>query len=677
MKSFKKFTAFFILILAITISFKVDISFFSNKRDPAAQSETSVEYAILGTNTLLGDYAGRAQIKNGKIIRKIHFSTYRFHGNEVESIWSGKLNGDTFEFTLALSNLLTRFENYAPDESAFQTPVKVSVPKTITDSDVSFSLPEEGGYIEHWTRLDSVTGEPIWTEDRKTEEGVGTPSPLFASVAKLIGINKVIDMYRNLPQVKQYTDRKEFREAKQYYIQDRTDADFYLNNPSILRIANKTVNPLALAEAEMKRNAYGKSLKSKADFLYEQTVRNNLNSAGLLEVAIVDSEGRKTGRAPEGDSALWSSMFGQAEILRYQVTKDPKSLENFKRVLKGELTLVEITGDPSQFARTLIESPAEENLGERWIQGTGKFSHLKWQTGGNNDMIKGVFTTLILAHQVKNELDSETIERIQSAAKRLHLLSPAVSGFNNGIAKGLDALWNKNEESFNTFASTMLNVAVYLGDVTHIGIGFYFGGITDWSGVNLTMTSTMCQLLLSKELQKVFPYNPVGYKAGQSLAVAEHRLKEMHRIYKIAHRDFIALMTYANVQKAKRNENFVKVAQDAVWALREVPAPRTIGLAEANLKFHPHWSLSAWPRLPWKVMKGVGKIKENPNLAGLLEGAYAYPQYEANILDSTYIWKDNPFDTYYKSEPHIQSFSADYLMMYWTSRASGLISEND
>ena len=292
-------------------------------------------------------------------------------------------------------------------------------------------------------------------------------------------------------------------------------------------------------------------------------------------------------------------------------------------------------------------------------------------------MIKGLFTTLVIAHQVKSELDPSVIARIKAVAKKLHLLSPAASGFNYGVAKGIDALWNENEESYKAFTTSMLNLGTYMGDVTHIGVGFYFGGITDWSGVNLTMTSTMCQLLLSKELQKVFPYNPEGYKAKQSQMAAEQRLQEMHNIYKIAHRDFITLMVYANVDKSKLDEKFVADAKNAVWTLREVPAPRTIGFAEADLKFHPHWSVSAWPRLPWKVMNGVGSIKDNPNLMALIEGAYAYPQYEANILDSTYIWKDNPFDNYYKSDPSLQSFSADYLLIYWMARASGLISEND
>lgn len=677
MKKFKKIALFLLILIAVAVSFKIDLGFFSSMRKPASVIDTSADYSIAGTNSLFGDYVGEAQIKNGTIIRKIHFTHYRFHGNDIESIWSGKVNADTFDFTLALSNLLTRFENYAPAEESFKEAVKVSVAKIIVSETVTFSTSDEGTYEEQWTKIDSVSSNPIWTDSRLIEVSVGKPSPLFASVAKLIGITKVIEMYRDLPQVKIYSARKEFSEAKQYYVQDRTDADFYMSHPGTLRLTNKIVNPLALAEAEMKRNAYGKKLKAKADFLLGQTVKNNINNGGMLEVAIIDSKGNKTGRVPDGDSALWSSQFAHAELLRYQQTKDSEALLNFKKILQGELTLVEITKDPSLFARTLLVSPTEENLGERWIQGKTPYDHLKWLTGANNDMIKGLFTTLVIAHQVKSELDPAVIARIKTVAKNLHLLSPAASGFNYGVAKGIDALWNENEEAYKVFTTSMLNLGTYMGDVTHIGVGFYFGGITDWSGVNLTMISTMCQLLLSKELQKVFPYNPEGYKAKQSQTAAEQRLQEMHNIYKIAHRDFITLMVYANVDKAKLDEKFVADARDAVWALREVPAPRTIGLAEANLKYHPHWSVSAWPRLPWKVMNGVGKIKDNPNLEALIEGAYAYPQYEANILDSTYIWKDNPFDHYYKSDPMLQSFSADYLLMYWMARASGLISEND
>ncbi|MDD4974953.1 MAG: hypothetical protein PHY93_11415 [Bacteriovorax sp.] len=639
-----------------------------------AASTLDGEYIINGLSSLKGDFTGRAWVHNGVVQRLVKWKEYTYKNNNIESIWTGTVSSNSFDFTLALSNVITSFESYAPTEAEFKIPVKISLPVTSLSSEFSFDLAEDGTTKERWTRTKDAGNEPLWVDLRKNVLGVGDKHLIVTAISKLAGLYQVIDMYRDLPMMQPYQSRSEFQNANQYFVDDKTDADFYMNNPAILRITNKTINPLSLAEAEMRRNAYGHTLAYKAKFLEDETLKNNLNEAGSLECAIVDDNGNKIGRITENDSALWTSMYGWAEVMRYQTTKDPEALANFKRVLDGVLTLLEIPGDTNQFARTLAISPLEENLGEGWIQGTGKYSHLKWRQGGNNDMAKGIFMTLALAHKVIGNDEVELIQRIKKAAKTLALPTAiAERKFNLGIAKGIDALWNQDEKSFHDFYSRVVNLGTVLGDITGIEAGIYYGGIADWSGIHLTMISNLSQLIVSQELQKVFP----GHKAKKAQSSAEAKILDMAHAYKNAHRDFLTLIAYVFSPKAREDQEFSQLAHEALWTLREVPAPRFVGSATADLRKQPNWSMSAWPRLPWKALQGFRKLKDNPNVADLIEGAYAYPNFESIAWSSTYMWKDIPFNIYYGSNKNVKPFSSDYLMLYWASRSAGLLTEAD
>ncbi len=673
-----KFIIFGALLFTLTlvVTFNIGTNY-RPSRSIASATDIEGLYEISGRSTDKGDFSGTAWVKNGVVQRLITWSDYRFNGDKVQSIWSGKVSEKSFDFTLTLSNVLTRYEFYSVTNEELK-PQSLSLPLIQLSYQFSYHLNGDGDVKETWTKKGPATDEPLWTDLRKNVLGVGDKHPVVTAVAKLAGLYKVIQMYRELPQMAPYQNKPEFQNGEQFFVDDKTDADFYLKNPGILRITNKTLNPLALAEATMRRNAYGHTLAYKANFLGNETITNNLNAAGLLELATVDDNGNKTGRTTEYDSALWTSMFGWAELMRYQNTKDPAALANFKKVLDGILTLVEITGDPTQFARGLAISPPEESLGEGWIQGTGKYSQLKWRQGGNNDMSKGLFMTFALAHQVLTRDDAALIERLKKVSKVLVKQKPiAERGFNSALAKGLDALWNEDEDSLDFFYINTISPINFLADVTKIEAGLYYGAIADFSGIHLSMISNMSQLLIAQELRKVFPYNPLGWKAKQVEKNAQKRLYDMHVAYKNAHRDFLTLITYTYSPVAREHKEFVEEAKQAVWSLKEVPAPRFIGSGTVELPRLSHWSMSSWPRQPWKALSGFRKLKDNPNVADLVEGAYAYPLFETQAWSTTYFWKDLPFSMYYGSNKYIKPFSSDYLMLYWASRSSGIISAQD
>lgn len=635
------------------------------------------DYVIYGKHSKFGQYVGQGWIKNGVVQRVIRYEDYKYEDHAVEEIWTGQSKGN-LSFSLKQSNLLTSFNGYAPSDESFKKPISVTLANDVFNKEVTFNVSGDQA-SEEWSYRGEVNQVPLWTDLRNKTEALGTEKKFIKFVSKIGYITKVIDMYREHPALNDYRERPEFKARSHYIFRDRTDAGFYEQNSDVLRITNKTTNPLSLAEALMKRNAYGKTLTEKEQFLRSETLKYNFNKAGMLETGIVDAQGNQIGKHTEYDSALWTAMLGWAELMRYKVTKDPDAIKNFRTVLDAELTLLEIVKDPKEFARSLAISPVEENLGEGWVQGEGKFSHLKWRQGGNNDMVKGVFITLILAHQIVNPDEVALIQRIQNAVLKLPGLSAVDdrSGGNAGVAEGIIALWHKDAKRVHKFHKKIFSFINSLGKINQVGTGLYYGGIADWSGIHLHMVSTFCQLLTATELQTVFKDEATVEKLKELQASGEKELIDMYEMYKNTRRDFLPIMIAAYIPEFKKNQKYKTEAEEAVWILKEIPAPRFFGHAVADLTKLPDWSYSAWPRQPWKAIAGFRKLRDNFDVFTLKQGAYGHPLYEGLAWKCTYMWKNSPYETRYESNPSVKIFSADYMLVYWASRMSGLITANE
>ncbi len=643
-------------------------------------------YEIRGTHPERGEYSGQAWVHDSQAQRIIRWKTYRHDSYSVENVWSGSATEQELRFSLRLSNTLTALNGYEPTPLEIQNSIPVSIPFATSqnkpEANVIFSVPTEGGYRESWTRIADAPPVPLWKDLREIVDGTGDDKPWYYEILLWLGIDQVIDWYRALPAAIASQDREEYRSQRQYFITDKTDADFYASQPQVLRVTNKTLNPLSLAEASMRRNAYAPTLSEKAEYLRSETLKYNLNESGLLEFAIVNDNGAKLGRSPEYDSALWTAMFGWSELMRYQATHDAEALTNFRRMLNGILTLIEITDDSTKFARTLAISPLTEDLGPGWIQGKGRFSHLKWRSGGNNDMIKGVFLMLTLAHQVIRPDEAELRARITAASQSILKIKAISRGaFNSGIAHGLIALWSdraeEKDDELQAFSHRLYNLKTILANAVQVNGNFYYGGVADWSGIHLTLVSSLCQILLARELKDPMRNSQYAYLLSGVLKSGEAQLLEMHKTYKKAHRDFLTLFAYAFSPQAKTDERLLNDAKDALWTLKEIPAPRSLGTAEVDLSKLPEWSLSAWPRVPWKGLTGVRKIKHDLDFENFVQGAYSYPIFEAAAWDSDYLWKENPFTAKYNSHPRVATFSADYLILYWVARSAGLLAPAD
>ncbi len=218
--------------------------------------------------------------------------------------------------------------------------------------------------------------------------------------------------YHKLPALQPYVNDLLFQRAVHLQILDRTDYDYYQQNPDWLRVINKIVDPISLAETEVRANAFRASLTSKEKFYQDGLTREFVGAHGMV-VRGIDSAGHVQ---PDNDSALWTGVYTYTQALRYKITGEEEALNNLRRSLKGLLTLMDITGQSSRFARTLrMHSAAVE---APWHAGSGEFAAFDWLEGGNNDMGKGLILGMSASWEVLPQGDPLR-DAIKSHARNL------------------------------------------------------------------------------------------------------------------------------------------------------------------------------------------------------------------------------------------------------------------
>lgn len=632
-------------------------------------------FLIQGKHSQFGPYEGRSWLHGEEIQRNVRFLNYQIDGKKLEVMWTGTTNpaGNSMKavFPLKTSHVLTSIDNFKPDKDAFSSPTLIQM--DLKDfASIRSTIPQEGSIEEKW-KYDSESTIPLWVNQRRVEDATGTYETTFSSIGRKLGLDKVVDWYRDQKELDPWRNREEFNQKRQYKIVDHSDYEFYSSNPDILRITNMWVNPLSIAESQSRRNAFTFSLKQKEESFTRDMQKWNLNEAGLLEFGIRDQNGQKIGSEHNNDAALWTGVFAWSQYLKYQQTKDPEALALLKKCISGIATLIDISDRPGEFARTLQVSPATVPVTDRWVQGQGIYSHLKWKMGGNNDMLKGVLLTLTLAKDVLDpNADRALIEKIGRVLRKLpETKTVKDKGDSRGIVYGLQALWFHDEKQIEKY--TDLVDSFYKDLVSLVGgdIAFYWNGISDWSGGHLTSVSKVIVIYLSQSLMQEFKSSPKKLDSLQSaLNRAQKALAKMPKIYGGFRRPFIDAITYLLVPEARKDESLKAYLKLDQWALREIPYPRSIGNAYADLSIHSHWSMSAWPSLPWKGLKAPFVLKDDLNFDQFGQGAYSYPLYEGPAWTSDYLWKDNPFPRRFHSNSSIVALSSDYLILYWTLNAS-------
>jgi hypothetical protein len=367
-------------------------------------------------------------------------------------------------------------------------------------------------------------------------------------------------------------------------------------------------------------------------------------------------------------------MYAGSQAMRWLVTREPQAMEEFKRALKGVLLLLDVTGDPKEFART-AELKDGTQLAGFWRQAVPPYQNVRYAAGGNNDMIKGIFHAMAWAFVILDNSDPVMKEVREHAPRllRLNVTDGVKNARNRFHAKMLTAL-AAGDTSWRSAYMRTYTFSVKPRTDLSIDIGFYHGGIADWSGINLGMVGTVTEVLLLKKLIEVTPEPDFEKEALRSV---RQNLVEMWATYESARREQITLAALVfgasdvflqipdTAPKEWPSQAIWETSVDkTVWGLREVPLIRIHHEAKYDYRLRPDWCPSAWPLRPWKM------FTQNNQTLHYMQGAYSYPLFEGAALFTDSLW-GSAFIYHGGSSPGVRDGRHDYLHAYWMMRLSG------
>ncbi len=246
MKNFY-FVLFLFLISACT---QAPVSLVS--RGVASLNEqTKIEgiWELQGSHSERGPYTGDMQLTkntNGtyNVIRLVNYVSFYSEGLRVQEVWTGTAvlsNGNlvvTYELSkgqfLTEYGILKRGSQLLGEKLVVNEFFKVDDRKNLQ---ANMSLPKGGEYREWLTARAAQSSLPLWKIDKVIVQ---------AGEGKLKNIDSAIV--------------------------DKTDFQFYQQSNDTLRVVNKTVDLLNLAEARFKRDAYSMSLAAKENAFLEKIV---------------------------------------------------------------------------------------------------------------------------------------------------------------------------------------------------------------------------------------------------------------------------------------------------------------------------------------------------------------------------------------------------------------------
>jgi hypothetical protein len=618
----------------------------------AAGQSSSTVWSVQGLDSR-GAYTGQVElIPDGagyRFIRSIDYDTsVKVEDNRFLSwVWQGTAvpepNG-----TINISVALKKTDFIRSRGSLVRAPVDAQ-PTRITGRFVP-----QGGIMQgQFSGLDVTASEtwalpvqgglqPIFQENRRespTHNAIpaSTRNALFAAYAS----------YHALPEVKPYINRPEFRAPIHTAISDTTDFDFYQQNPNRLRVVNKIIDPISLQETLVRADAYKWTLAGKADFYQRATAEMGIDATTGMLFEFVDNRGRGY---PSHDAALWTGAYTASQYLRYRLTGDSVALNNIAKSADGLLKLLEITGDPRVFARTLRK--AEGNPMAPWVAGKGEFADLEWKQGGNNDMFKGVMLGLAVAQaslcdqptgndalcaRIRND-STQVVYRLNEAQgssyNRLAALWLAAYSTRNTLALSeARKEWNRQSSSLASGSNTV-----------------YANGTADWSGTHLSIV----QYLMFNLLSERFPLPGIDTKTVLR--------KGVENVYRQFSRVPMGLWSVAFATMGTMPHADAK--NDALWRLREIPAPKT--QVDIDHRIRPDYVMSPFPSLPWKF--DWTKTDRTQSLR-------AYPLFEASAYN-VYDWKQSVLD-YKANTVGGQLPGVDFLLAYWLGRTLGVFASDD
>jgi hypothetical protein len=218
----------------------------------------------------------------------------------------------------------------------------------------------------------------------------------------------------------------------------------------------------------------------------------------------------------------------------------------------------------------------------------------------------------------------------------------------------------------------MLGLKESIAKWAHADEAFYLGGIYDFSGVHLTSISNILQILAARELQKKFTRAQDLSAAVRIEREGEDRLFRIWKVMQKAHLKYLTVLTAAFSPEALQEAEFRARLQYDLSVFHEIPVPRNLGTSMSQVELRPEWSMSAWPRQPWKGLTGPRQFKEDLDFSKFKHGAYTYPLYEG-LAFSSYMWKDPQAYISMSEKGNVRASYVDYLILYWSAKSARLI----
>lgn len=626
---------------------------------------------LQGTSSTLGPYNGELELRKASdgtfdVVRVVTYINYFFDGLKVQEVWTGKALAQedslTVSYNIRHGDFIARLDDQKREPADFRdiAPITARFFGAKAGLQTRFKDQKVSTYSEWITTRRPLDEKPLWINERKTLDARGRSVPLVAR-----GLIKAFKMdigYEKDPTVKQYKDRPEYKEEKAVVIFDPTDFEFYRKNNDVIRVVNKITDTISLTEAVVKRNAYAPDLSIKARGFEANTKEFHLNEFGMISLATLDGQGRFISYVPEGDSALWTGMYVGSQAMRYLATKEKEALANVRKSVKGLLTLIDVTGNPQEFARTLALYDERSPLPEGWKRGEGPYSGIMWLQGGNNDMIKGVVHGLMWASLVIPRTETEIWAELQDKSRKIINLSIMTDKpQNRPAALGLAAYITQDPQLLQQYYDVYKSLRVKPSGF-NFDTSFYWRGSADWSGVNLSMIGDINGIMIADTLG--------AEKIRDQL---RERMMDAWVTYEAANRQLLTLASYAfayrhgitggNFRRESSEARFQAVLEHSVWGLREIPYPRPSLDVTIDHSEKPEWCMSPIPRLFWKAAK-----KPEPPIEYFYQGLQSYPFFELQAFSSSMLWKDQAFEFRLNHNKGLENPGVDYLYAYWLAK---------
>lgn len=622
-------------------------------------------WSVDGTDAR-GAYTGeveiRSEAKGYTFIRAIKYTGLKVEDNrDLHWVFRGTIakNGAALTLTSALKRMDFISEKGALKRSAADAtplPVKGDLKLSAKGDEISGTISATGIAItETWRAKKALPAKPIFVDERKHVTAHDPPS-----TATKLGLFAAYADYHTLDVIKPYSNRAEFQNAVHGHVVDPTDLDFYRANKNAIRVADKIVDDISIAETKARADAYRYTLREKAD-AYQRDIDTRFvdPTVGMIPAGGPRNTANFAWDA-SGDGSLWTAVYLASQVFRFQVTGEQKAKDNALASLDGMLKLQEITGDWTTFARTLRKATGgAPSL--PWHAGTGAFAGLEWMEGGNNDMIKGLFYSYIMGWELfcegKTGYES-TCARIRTNTK--HLADDVKLGGSNApasqLSNDLPAAW-----LYAIFATNLGDTLEYRAKaegywtvgkpVLNETAVFYEQGTVDWSGQHLTSIGDMVEYMSAQRLNL----------GGDALEKYRDHIDDSHKNLEKQRFANWHLLKAAWGTGAGPSSPWIK---EAVGRMNEARYPKVSDTIDRRLS--AEYCMSPYPSLPWK-----GDWMTYPS-SDRTQGIDSHPLFEANP-DIMY-WKvGNNYRVYEGQETP----GGDFLHLYWFARKNGLIGAND